>query len=150
MTIWCYEKDEKVECGGTLSNAHTHSYTNTQRQVQRGKGRQGERTNREKYLRTCTSILRPSTTVPCNFSLALSASTLCSNVTNPKPYMQDRERQKQHARYFSFHFIFDNTINNKLILKQLKKWRYIYRGQHISRADIFCCLLYCLLFFGCS
>lgn len=59
-----------------------------------GVGETGSRVaSQKKYLRTCTSILRPSTTVPCNFSLALSASTLCSNVTNPNPCMQERKRR---------------------------------------------------------
>lgn len=35
--------------------------------------------------RAVTSILRPSTSVPWSFSLALSASALDSNVTKPKP-----------------------------------------------------------------
>lgn len=87
-----------------VSNAHSHNYTNIQTHTQRGKRGQGEETSQKKYLRTCTSILRPSTTVPCNFSLALSASTLCSNVTNPKPCMQDREKQEQHAHYYYFLF----------------------------------------------
>ena len=33
-----------------------------------------------------TSIFRPSTMVPCNSSLALSASTPLANVTKPKPF----------------------------------------------------------------
>lgn len=37
-----------------------------------------------------TSILRPSTSVPCSFSLALSASALDSNVTKPKPCEQEK------------------------------------------------------------
>lgn len=41
------------------------------------KGKRGER--------AVTSILRPSTSVPWSFSLALSASALDSNVTKPKP-----------------------------------------------------------------
>jgi hypothetical protein len=32
-----------------------------------------------------TSIFRPSTTVPCNFSRAASAASLDANVTKPKP-----------------------------------------------------------------
>lgn len=66
----------------------THEHTDREGEEDREK-----RTSQKKYLRTCTSILRPSTTVPCNFSLALSASTLCSNVTNPKPCMQERKRR---------------------------------------------------------
>ena len=50
-------------------------------------------------LKTCTSILRPSTTVPCNFSLALSASALFSKVTNPNPCMQ-REKGGKHAHRY--------------------------------------------------
>lgn len=86
---------KKVECGVTLWNAHAHNYTNAQTHRQRGGGgRQGEESQfRRSTWETCTSILRPSTTVPCNFSLALSASTLCSNVTNPKPCMQERKRR---------------------------------------------------------
>lgn len=60
--------------GGKHAHIQMHKHTCTH------KGR-----NARKCLKRCTSILRPSTTVPCNFSLALSASTLCSNVTNPKP-----------------------------------------------------------------
>ena len=113
-------------CGGRLSNAHTHkhadTHTHTQThththththehiQIQRGKGEQGEGTSQNKYLRTCTSILRPSTTVPCNFSLALSASTLYSNVTNPKPYMQDGKRQ-EHSHYFHFFTYYTQHCN---------------------------------------
>lgn len=78
----------------------TQTIIQTYKHIQRGKRGQGEGTSEKKHLRTCTSILRPSTTVPCNFSLALSASTLCSNVTNPKPCMQDRKKQEQHAHYF--------------------------------------------------
>ncbi len=33
-----------------------------------------------------TSILRPSTIVPCSFSRACSASEPTANVTNPKPF----------------------------------------------------------------
>lgn len=85
-------------------NAHAHNYKQRTRHSDRERGRRssgvGGQVHREKrrvrkevFKETCTSILRPSTTVPCNFSLALSASTLCSNVTNPKPCMQERKRR---------------------------------------------------------
>ena len=37
-----------------------------------------------------TSILRPSTTAPCNFSRAASASSHEANVTKPKPYEEKK------------------------------------------------------------
>lgn len=40
---------------------------------------------RKSWGQWVTSILRPSTSVPWSFSLALSASALASNVTKPKP-----------------------------------------------------------------
>lgn len=55
--------------------------------------------SRREIFVTCTSILRPSTTVPCNFSLALSASALHSKVTKPKPCMQVGEGGEQHAHH---------------------------------------------------
>lgn len=45
--------------------------------------------------RAVTSILRPSTSVPWSFSLALSASALDSNVTKPKPCKQRRVKKRQ-------------------------------------------------------
>lgn len=48
-------------------------------------------TSIDNHRRSCTSILRPSTTVPCSFSRARSASAALANVTNPKPYMQRQE-----------------------------------------------------------
>lgn len=44
---------------------------------------------------TLTSILRPSTSVPWSFSLALSASELDSNVTKPKPCEERRRAGKR-------------------------------------------------------
>lgn len=116
LTIWHHGIYEKVECGVTMWNAHAHNYTNAQTHRQRGGEEDREkRTSQKKYLRTCTSILRPSTTVPCNFSLALSASTLCSNVTNPKPCMQERKRRgsgegrREKSRSFSLKCTSKNT-----------------------------------------
>ena len=56
---------------------------------------------KRKIFWTCTSILRPSTTVPCNFSLALSASALFSKVTKPNPYMQEGEGKTTCRLLFS-------------------------------------------------
>lgn len=83
-----------LHCGMlTRTIIPTHRHTDRKGEEDREK-----KMSQKKYLRTCTSILRPSTTVPCNFSLALSASTLCSNVTNPKPCMQERKRRGSGGR----------------------------------------------------
>lgn len=135
----CHERHGRdgIECGGR--QMFTRKIIQTYKHTKRGK-RQGEGTSQEKYLRTCTSILRPSTTVPCNFSLALSASTLCSNVTNPKPCMQDRKRQEKHAYYlfmylficsiFSIHII--SYFNKKQFSDQQLDMQLIKYGQNIK------------------
>lgn len=120
---WCHEKDVKVGCGSRLSNAHTYTHTEIHKHTkntQIGKVRQVGGRSKKKYWRTCTSILRPSTTVPCNFSLALSASTLCSNVTNPKPCIQDGEKQEQHAHYFVLYF----TLHRKWLMSIWAQWSF--------------------------
>lgn len=49
---------------------------------------------------TCTSTLRPSTTVPFSFSRALSASALFWKVTKPNPYMHEGKKIRRHALKF--------------------------------------------------
>lgn len=87
------------------TNTHTCAHAHT-RQGSKCEISEAIRKNRNKnikpeieLLKTCTSILRPSTTVPCNFSLALSASALFSKVTNPNPCMQ-REKGGKHAHRY--------------------------------------------------
>lgn len=86
--VWCKEvKTDTDRC------AHTDR-TGSKCEISEAVHKEKEKYKREiELLKTCTSILRPSTTVPCNFSLALSASALFSKVTNPNPCMQ-REKGK--------------------------------------------------------
>lgn len=56
-----------------------------------------------------TSIFLPSTTVPCSFSRAASASALFANVTKPNPCMQHRQR---NMRKFLFNVVLTKK-NNK-------------------------------------
>lgn len=94
-----------VGVGGGLNNSHPETFSGPEELrsqldmegTQRRKwsllkkkikiGKRGER--------AVTSILRPSTSVPWSFSLALSASALDSNVTKPKPCKQRRVKKRQ-------------------------------------------------------
>jgi len=52
-----------------------------------------------------TSILRPSTTVPCRRSRARSASLLLANVTKPNPcHSQSNMQLKKHIEYIDYDF----------------------------------------------
>lgn len=76
--------------------------------------KQKKQLRREIFV-TCTSILRPSTTVPCNFSLALSASALFSKVTKPKPCMQVGEGRGENNMH----------IINSVIHPRNPLWLYL-------------------------
>lgn len=65
--------------------------------------------------RWVTSILRPSTSVPWSFSLALSASALVSNVTKPKPCKPKKKGNrgggKEDEWSLRFECIFIDTLD---------------------------------------
>lgn len=68
-----------------------------------------------------TSILRPSTSVPCSFSLALSASALDSNVTKPKPWKHKHKWKKRRRRWVRKAWTLLLSFFIKLIYRQILK-----------------------------
>ena len=93
-----------------------------------------------KLAHSCTSILRPSTTVPFNLSLARSASALFAKVTKPNPCMPDNVKIRKHALYMISRANQQNTFSSF-------SFRFIIV---IFLADFFCAIFHHLLVFCCN
>lgn len=73
-----------------------------------------------------TSILRPSTTVPCRRSRARSASLLLANVTKPNPcHSQSNMQLKKHIEYIDYDFQKTKKLNDLVQQSQLSSSGFV-------------------------